>query len=230
MSICMRKLALAVAAVFSVGTAAHAADMVVKARPVVAPVPHIYNWTGFFVGVHVGYQSGSVINECPGGCPDHKISSMFGGVQGGYNYQLANNLVLGVWATIPIVSTHSDLVTIAGNFPAELRWAAAAGGRVGYAVGRYLPFVFAGGVIGGGRAGSPFAGSEDKQHTGFTVGGGFEYAINSNWSTALRYAYVEMSKEAYSIFPGERFGYRTNTIALGLNYRFGGPAVVEYLN
>ena len=226
----LRHVFVAALATVSMGAAAQAADMYVKARPALtSPVP-VYDWTGFFAGVHVGYPWGKVVNECPGGCPEHKIDSFFGGFQAGYNWQLPNRVVLGLWGTVPIISTTSDLITPAGNFPAQLRWAVAGGGRIGYAFDRVLPFVFAGGVVGGGRATSPFAGSEDQTHTGYTVGGGIEYAIDNRWSATARYAYVDMSKETYTIFPGERFGFVSNSVAFGLNYRFGGgaPLVAKY--
>ena len=50
----MKKLALAAAAVFALFTGtASAADMAVKSRPVVAPVP-VFSWTGFYIGIHGG--------------------------------------------------------------------------------------------------------------------------------------------------------------------------------
>ena len=46
--------AAAAAALLIAGTAASsAADMAVKAPPVVAPAP-IWSWTGFYIGGHVG--------------------------------------------------------------------------------------------------------------------------------------------------------------------------------
>ena len=46
----MKKLALAAAAIFALFAGpASAADMAVKARPVVAPV---FSWTGFYAGLN----------------------------------------------------------------------------------------------------------------------------------------------------------------------------------
>ena len=51
----MKKLLLAIVGSVALGVAAPAlaADMPVKAAPP-APVAPIYNWTGFYIGAHVG--------------------------------------------------------------------------------------------------------------------------------------------------------------------------------
>lgn len=48
----IRKTLAAAAALLATSTFASAADMAVKARPVV-PV-EIWSWTGFYIGAHVG--------------------------------------------------------------------------------------------------------------------------------------------------------------------------------
>ena len=47
----------AIAAVLAMSGPAFAADMPVKAAPLVAP---IYNWSGFYLGFHDGYNRASV--------------------------------------------------------------------------------------------------------------------------------------------------------------------------
>jgi outer membrane immunogenic protein len=92
---------------------ASAADMAVKAPPVVAPV---YNWTGFYVGVSGGgiwsdpYLTVNVTGPAgPNSTPaqgliaralgNRNTSSWLAGGQAGYNWQM-NNVVLGVEADI----------------------------------------------------------------------------------------------------------------------------------
>ena len=55
----MKKLLLAMASLVALGVAApaSAADMPVKAAPP-PPVAPIYNWTGFYIGAHVGGARG----------------------------------------------------------------------------------------------------------------------------------------------------------------------------
>ncbi len=81
---------------FGAQAPARAADI---RLPVKAPAfAAVYNWTGFYLGAHVGYGNGSF---GPGTNP-HPLQGVFfppsvtgliGGYQAGYNRQLANNVV-----------------------------------------------------------------------------------------------------------------------------------------
>ena len=82
-----------------------AADLTFKAPAYKA----VYNWTGFYLGGHVGYGGGSFgpgTNPLPeqGVFFPHSITGLIGGYQAGYNRQLANNIVLGVEADISFAS------------------------------------------------------------------------------------------------------------------------------
>jgi outer membrane immunogenic protein len=229
-----QKLCVAFAAVAALAGSANAADMYTKARP--APLVEMYNWTGFYVGGEIGYMSGDLVSNCPGGiCAARSVDSVVGGVQAGYNWQApGSNWVLGLWANVPIVPVKlSDVAVLPGAFNAEIQWAFAGGARVGYAMGRFMPFVMAGGVVAGARAQNNLILPgvwEEKTHTGYTVGGGVEYALDRNWSTHIRYAYADMSKESYPIVyaPTETHGMRIHNTVIGINYRFGGPVVAKY--
>src|SRR3979409_1746679 len=99
-------LASAVSVTLSGFGSAQAADMAVKARPVVAPVV-TYNWTGCYIGGNVGGAwhrqeskfsrkvAGTVFvprgNLCSAEC-----SNFIGGAQIGCDYQFAGNWVVGV--------------------------------------------------------------------------------------------------------------------------------------
>ena len=90
-----------VAIVLAICSPALAADM-----PLKAPVfEAVYNWTGFYLGGHVGYGGGSLgpgTNPLPlqGVFFPHSMTGLIGGYQAGYNRQLPNNLVLGVEADV----------------------------------------------------------------------------------------------------------------------------------
>ena len=82
-----------------------AADMPVKAaKPVFAPM---VTWTGFYVGGHIGYGSSradlsaadsAAITATYGAVP--APDGFVGGLHGGYDYQMANRIVLGVGVEI----------------------------------------------------------------------------------------------------------------------------------
>ena len=74
-------LAIFVTAATAAGTAA-AADLPRNPAPYYYPPPAIFNWTGFYAGLNLGYQWGSVSNFS--GNP----SGIAGGGQIGYNWQV----------------------------------------------------------------------------------------------------------------------------------------------
>jgi high affinity Mn2+ porin len=152
-------------------TDARAADLPVKAPP----APADYDWTGFYIGGHVGLatgQSGWTLAPLGGGAPVSgsfglyqspnafkESGSWFEGVQGGYNYMLRNRLVLGIEAdgTFP---TFPDPVTGlttgglssftspsfgAGTFSENVLASGTVRGRIGYAPGHWL-FYASGGL------------------------------------------------------------------------------------
>ena len=94
----MKKLASAIAAIVLIGTPAFAADMAVPASsyyPKYLP-PAIYDWTGIYVGFHVGggmltdsvSQNGvSPNNFNLSGSGDLRPAGVIGGIQAGANYE-----------------------------------------------------------------------------------------------------------------------------------------------
>ena len=80
------------------GSAA-AADLPLKAPA----LKTVYDWTGFYIGGHVGYGGGSLgpgTNPVPEeGFPfPPSITGLIGGYQAGYNWQFSNHVVLGIEA------------------------------------------------------------------------------------------------------------------------------------
>jgi len=111
--------------VLALGAAgAQAADLI-EAPVVVAP--EVFNWTGFYVGVHgglaagkndysvSGYQDHNVLGFSTfGGSDDENANGGFGGVQVGYNYQFGSSFVAGVEADIAAASISSDSSSVFG--------------------------------------------------------------------------------------------------------------------
>jgi outer membrane immunogenic protein len=119
----MRKVLLSGAALLMLGvTLAAAADlgrMPVKA-PVFSPVP-VHNWTGLYIGGHVGVAGGTFDNNValliPG--PVGEDGGLMGGVQVGYNWQV-NQLVFGIEADTSAIAvgvgfTNVEVATSAGS-------------------------------------------------------------------------------------------------------------------
>jgi outer membrane immunogenic protein len=125
-------LAIVVAAATAAGTAA-AADLPRNLAPYYYPPPAIYNWTGFYAGLNLGYQWGAVSNFS--GNP----SGIAGGGQIGYNWQVGQ-FVFGAETDIQVSAADDTFAPWKFSNP----WFGTLRGRAGYAMNNILLYATAG--------------------------------------------------------------------------------------
>ncbi len=212
------------AAVALLAVNANAADMPVKAPPLAPPAG--YDWTGFYVGGHVGYgwADGKTTNINgtrpfpPGEQSTSSEEGVFGGPQLGFNYQFAQHWLIGVegdYSWSDISGTTSRFSTVppftATRFlttNSKIEWLATLTGRFGYAVDNWL-FYGKGGAAWGhfevnSQTTNPVAGtlqttvSGGETRTGWTAGGGVEWGFLGNWSARLEYDYIDFGSQTVS--------------------------------
>ncbi len=171
---------------------ASAADMARRPAPVAAPiVAPVYNWTGFYVGVHGGWgwhahdstttfaPGGVLFPGVAGGAADFGVSNdtdggMLGG-QIGFNYQFSN-WVIGLEADLSWVDwdrgyTVGPLlapgaVVIPGSFQTAsggMDWFGTVRGRLGFAVNNLLVYA---------TGGFAFGDTDNSVTTSFAAAGG----------------------------------------------------------
>lgn len=235
----MRRLKWAlIASVMTIG-AANAADLAPGPAEPVAPVYVPYSWSGFYVGAEAGYVWGNSTLDAgaPGFSAPIDPKGAFGGVFAGYNYQLQNNLVLGVEADANFADAKSSNNAFSPPLLGEtangdLRWFGSARLRAGYALDRFLPFVTGGVAFAdySGEAdaigfGGTISGKINDTHVGWTIGAGLEYAITSNLTTRIEYRYSDYGHKSRSVlfaFPGDPSGLdlTTNDVRVGMSYKF----------
>ena len=223
--------------------AAMAADLsrpVYKAPPAGA-LPVTYDWTGFYVGGHVGYgwadkawqRSRSVSARS-----SHKADGFLGGGQVGFNYQ-TGMFVLGVegdvsWADIKGGSTTGPLLLapLGANFNTNVDWTATLTGRARPRV-RPLAGLRQGRCrLGARHATTPTStpsrarSSWTETRIGWTVGAGVEYAFAPNWIGKLEYNYMDFGTKTVSFAPGTStdIDQQIHAVKFGINYKFGGRA------
>lgn len=229
----MRALLLVAAVAAVVGTSANAADMPVKMPVKAAPVAYAYNWTGWYVGAHVGYLSGTInttvnpLNALP---PTTKSNATFAGIQGGYRHQFANNVVLGAQLSAPLVSTKDDTLIFGNLNEGKMVYSLLGQVQLGYAIGRFLPYVTGGVGIARIKARETTAGGVvspwvNNTHTLGTFGAGVNVAITNNWTAGVVYNRVIASSERYDCGPVVcgivgSFDMKANTVTGVLEYRF----------
>ncbi|MDE2577792.1 MAG: porin family protein [Hyphomicrobiales bacterium] len=255
----LSKTALCLFTAAALAAPALAADLPVRTAPVAyaAPAP-IFTWTGFYVGLNAGYGGGRFDTSnsivYPGlaagyGRSTFTANGFLIGGQAGYNYQLANNVVLGVegdiaWSNIKNGGDSSSVLVQNGfapsfSFSSSHAKADLLGGlrlRAGYAMGAFMPYLTGGLaftrlsvntlLINGTSFDSATASSTKL---GWAVGAGFEYMLMPNVSVKTEYLYSQFSGLNYRYIgnmflnPTEIGSLHTvglHSVRAGLNYHF----------
>jgi outer membrane immunogenic protein len=166
-----------------------------------------YNWAGFYGGVNLGYQWGSV-----SGTGTHP-SGLEGGLQGGYNWQ-SGQFVFGGETDINVTGADDTFAPYKFSNP----WWGTLRGRAGMAMNNIL-FYATGGLAYGSVKGESGLLSESKTTVGWTLGAGVEMGFSPNWSAKLEYLYADLSSRSYSI-TGTSNALASSIVRVGVNYHF----------
>jgi outer membrane immunogenic protein len=237
----MKKFLLGTVALVALGATvpALAADLpartYTKAPPAYAAP--IYNWTGFYIGGHLGGAFAGN-NSLTG-----NNGRFLGGVQGGADYQFAPSWVIGVEAQYSWLASNNTGVLFPGGVlvTSNSDQLGSVTGRLGYTWGPALLYAKGGFAwkdrndIGVSVGGAPVPFTTDGDHRdGYTVGAGLEYMFAPSWSAKVEYQYYNFGDTTFTSGPasivGVRFRDDEHTVKAGVNYRFnwGGPVVAKY--
>ena len=226
-----RKLVFAIATIFALGTgAAAAADMPVKTKPVpFIDVP--FSWSGFYVGVNGGYGWGRSSWSDPVVGTDSGHFNTRGALLGGqlgYNWQLGS-VVFGVetdadWANISGNGNGGVCLADAGGVcQTKQTWFGTTRGRIGYAFGRWLPYVTGGGAYGDISA-AQSNGTSTTTRFGWTAGGGVEYSLDRNWSAKVEYLHLDLGTAGFFSAANNATTLsvpaKDNLVRAGINYHW----------
>lgn len=221
--------------------AASAADLPVKApyQPVAVAVP--FMWTGFYVGATVGgvgFSSKAAFSDPVSGYYygnlDSSGTSVTGGLTAGYNYQI-NSIVVGVEADYSfahVSKNTNSLSTYSYSLigTSELDGFGTVRARLGYAIDRTLIYVTGGLAFAEVKGSSNFyepansgcTASFSQTKTGWTVGGGVEYACTDHISLKLEGLYADVGQTSAVSAHGclTTFKETYSVGRFGMNYKF----------
>jgi outer membrane immunogenic protein len=173
-----------------------------------------------------------------------------GGGQVGGNWQMGA-LVLGVegqfdWlanqnnSSAGIAVTDINGATNTLSVVSTDRWLTTLTGRIGFAADHWLFYAKGGGAWVGNQSftvnnatntAASFTTSNGGWNTGWTVGGGIEWAFAGPWSAKIEYDYIKLSSNSFTVpatstfLPNDTFttaNRNIQTVLFGVNYRFGG--------
>jgi outer membrane immunogenic protein len=223
--------------IFAYLVTANAADLPVAPRPApVAPIayaPPVYNWSGFYVGGHLGggFADSSWSDPLTGSRSNFNKGGFLGGGQIGYNTQF-DWLVLGLegdfsWTGLKEHSTDS----LGNSLTADTHWTSTVTGRIGAAFDRLLVYGKGGLAIADDRYTLKDTAlnmsSTNLTRIGWTAGAGLEYALNRNWAVRLEYDYLGFGSKRLN-FDTPLLGAVTPTASLnvqevkaGVDFKFG---------
>jgi outer membrane immunogenic protein len=236
-------------------SSAFAADLTIPMPPPApplapAPVPvavPVYNWSGFFVGGHLGYGWGSESmrltpdSSYPPGTIVPAIAAdprgVVAGVQYGTNWQF-DRLVLGTESDFSFTDIRRSQTIVASGVTntgeQKLPWFGTTRVRAGYTLQDNLLIYATGGLANGTAKGSFSAigpgagavGSRSKTLWGWNVGGGLEYGMGP-WSAKVEYLHYDIGTLTfYTIDVNSGALIRAQTkfagdmVRVGVNYRF----------
>jgi outer membrane immunogenic protein len=235
----MRQLGRAATAIALLATSsAIAADLPVKAAPVIVEAPL---WTAFYIGAHGGWGQGRSHLEDPslvafGPNPlSVESSGSLAGVQIGADWQFGNLVIGGEidgsWSSIKASVTDPAVFVqpIFAGISLEYKALATGTGRIGYAFGNLLGYVKGGGAWANidyrTATLGPLPIIVNHQRTGLTAGAGLEYLVMRNLSVRAEYDYINFGATSMSL--GCRnvpcnVDHELHLVKLGLNWRFTG--------
>jgi outer membrane immunogenic protein len=210
-----------------------------------------YNWTGIYIGAHAGYARGTHDVEAVGpniyNDPNehfgYDTNGFIGGIQSGYNHQIGM-FVPGLEVDFGYKDLNGREASPARFNPRRDTFSISNGGvygtvtgRLGVAVDRVLIYFKGGyafaqlnlGVIDNDPRGITINAVNRSTRSGWTTGGGAEYAFTGNWSVKAEYLFMNFGSTTISAVSPDtdppasfKWNHDTNahTFKVGINYKF----------
>lgn len=239
----MRRYAVVTAVLIALANQASAADL----SPPVSDQIGAGSWTGCFLGAHAGGvwgDSDKWIPRTPGGAFEgvslgsHSVDGVIGGVQGGCDYQLRSGLVIGFagnYGWTDAGGTHPSARETGVFYHSEAQALYSVTGRLGYGFDRSLLYIQGGAAweradysASTTMIGTAYRASDTR--SGWTIGGGGEYAFTRRLSAFVEYGYYDFGTERIRLTPQFPFlptafvdiDDTASVVRAGVNLRFGG--------
>lgn len=206
-----------------------AADLIIDAPAEMYNPAPASGWEGFYIGAFAGGRAGNIANTaCVGTCANNiALNGLYAGLTAGYDFQFDQNWVIGAFVTVPLFKPTGSATTGGITFTVSPNWAVAAGARVGYDMGAWLPYAIAG--VGVANVTVTPVGAltpSSATHVGAVLGAGVEYKITDQISLDGRYMLGLLGSAQYDFCPAgpgnckSSYNETSHNFSIGVNYRF----------
>jgi outer membrane immunogenic protein len=223
--------------------------------PMLSPMP-VVSWQGFYAGLDLGYAWQSLEARYGLGVAynNFKPNGVVGGGYAGYNMQLGSTFIAGLegdieggavkqsrntlgLATAGFLATglpvFGNNVSVTNDFRGSVR------GRIGVTFDPALLYVTGGLAYANFNTrmswGGVYAENWNTARTGWTLGGGLEYAFTPSWIGRVEYRYSSFGNfTRWSVYGGEiTQRLNDNAVRIGMAYKFGAggygaPVIARY--
>jgi len=178
-------------------------------------VPRAFDWTGLYLGGHVGYgfgRAGSFVSDVVPPNFESSFEGLGGGLQGGYSLHLVSNLVLGAEVDVSFPNFLQNGLAFSvpgaqGTVTETIDSIGSLRARIGYGWGRWLAYGTGGFAWSHSHfTDAPGAGSGltdvVRFSPGWAVGAGVQLALNDRWSARLEYLYDRFATASVAFATG----------------------------
>jgi opacity protein-like surface antigen len=191
-----------------------------------------YDWSGPYAGVSAGSTWGRMHWASQGAPVDPDYAGYLAGGQAGYNFQ-TGQFVWGVEGEAGFSNARgAKACSIQGllySCEDNVETLGSLTGRFGYTWGRALFYAKGGWAFGEVKTGTHlnFVGTGEVSSTnwesGWTLGGGMEFALTNRWSAKAEYMHYEFPRDTFTVAQNATSNATTSgdTVRIGLNYHFG---------
>jgi outer membrane immunogenic protein len=199
------------------GTAgAQAADLGYQPPPTTpdyAVPQQIFSWNGAYIGLQGGYAWTGV--DPDDGVGSFSANGWQGGVYGGYNFQAANNFVVGIEGDANLKSSKGNNGTTWYDNP----WDASLRLRAGFALDRFLVYGAGGATIGKVKV-EDVTFEDSKTKIGWNIGAGVEAAITDSVVGRVEFRHTNLGSGTYDLTVPTEVSSSSNAVLVGVGMKF----------
>ncbi len=207
-----------------------------------AIAPASADWTGLYVGGHVGGIWGDIdttTSPAPawfdGDNADFGPSGVLAGGQIGYDFQFST-WVVGIELSGSTMDLEEVRAISDDRYSAELEWLGIAALRAGWNMNQRSLVYLKGGYATGSvqtrdvdtnGAGGTGAFSTDEMHGGWMAGAGFEHRLSPDVSAGVEYNYIDLGNQDHIAVSGGTISndidVQVHAVTVRLNWHFWSP-------